>query len=53
MKAVLAWFLHAYTALGLVCAALIAVLIVQGGDEAFRWAFFLMMLATAIDATDG
>ncbi len=30
-----------------------AVLIVQGGETAFRWAFFLMMIATAIDATDG
>ncbi len=49
----LAWLVHLYTALGLVCAAGIAVLIVQGGDEAFRLAFVLMLLATAIDATDG
>ena len=28
-------------------------LIVRGGDTSFRWSFFLMMVATAIDATDG
>ena len=49
----LAWLVHLYTALGLVCAAGIAVLIVRGGDDAFRLAFILMLLATAIDATDG
>jgi phosphatidylcholine synthase len=48
-----AWFVHLYTAMGFVCAAGIAALIVRGGDESFRWAFFLMMIATAIDATDG
>jgi len=48
-----AWFVHLYTAMGFVCAAGIAVLIVRGGDESFRWAFLLMMIATAIDATDG
>lgn len=48
-----AWLVHLYTALGLVCAAAIAVLIVRGGDVAFRLAFGLMMLATVIDATDG
>jgi phosphatidylcholine synthase len=53
VKKTLAWLVHGYTALGLVCAAGMAVLIVRGGDAAFRWAFFLMMLATAIDATDG
>lgn len=49
----LAWSVHAYTALGLVCAAAIFCLIVQGGDQAFRLAFLLMIVATAIDATDG
>jgi phosphatidylcholine synthase len=44
---------HLYTALGLVCAAGMAVLIVRGGDRSFRLAFLLMMVATAIDATDG
>jgi phosphatidylcholine synthase len=52
-RTVLAWLAHLYTALGLVCAAAIAVLIVRGDDRSFRWAFFLMMVATAIDATDG
>jgi phosphatidylcholine synthase len=48
-----AWLAHLYTAMGFVCAAGIAVLIVRGGDDSFRWAFLLMMIATAIDATDG
>jgi phosphatidylcholine synthase len=50
---VFAWLVHLYTAMGLVCAAGMAVLIVRGGDASFRGAFFLMMVATAIDATDG
>jgi phosphatidylcholine synthase len=49
----LAWLVHLYTAMGLVCAAGIAVLIVRGDDASFRRAFMLMMVATAIDATDG
>ncbi len=49
----LAWLAHAYTALGLVCAAAMAALIVRGGDEAFRTAFLLMIVATVIDASDG
>lgn len=53
IQKILAWLVHLYTALGLVCAAGMAVLIVRGGDASFRWAFLLMMLATAIDATDG
>jgi phosphatidylcholine synthase len=53
MRKLSAWLVHLYTAIGLVCAALIAVLIVRGGDASFRRAFFLMMVATAIDATDG
>lgn len=52
-KKFLAWCVHAYTALGLVAAAGIAVLIVRGGAESFRWAFGLMVAATVIDATDG
>ena len=50
---IVAWFVHLYTAMGLVCAAGMAVLIVRGGDASFRGAFFLMMVATAVDATDG
>ena len=53
MQKLLAWLVHLYTAMGLVCAAGMAVLIVRGGDASFRGAFFLMMVATAIDATDG
>jgi phosphatidylcholine synthase len=53
MRRVFAWLVHLYTAMGLVCAAGMAVLIVLGGDENFRRAFVLMMAATAIDATDG
>jgi len=53
MKKTLAWLVHLYTALGFVCAAGMAVLIVRGDDASLRGAFFLMMLATAIDATDG
>jgi phosphatidylcholine synthase len=49
----LAWLVHLYTAMGLVCAAGMAVLIVRGDDVSFRMALGLMMLATAIDATDG
>jgi phosphatidylcholine synthase len=53
MATLFAWLAHIYTALGLGCAAAIFVLIVRGGDDAFRLAFALMILATAIDATDG
>jgi len=53
MTTIFAWLVHLYTALGLVCAAGMAVLIVRGDDLSFRRAFFLMMVATAIDATDG
>jgi phosphatidylcholine synthase len=49
----LGWCVHGYTALGLVAAAIIAALVVRGGPEAFRWSFFLMGLATIVDATDG
>jgi phosphatidylcholine synthase len=52
-KKFLAWCVHAYTALGLVAAAGMAVLIVRGGADSFRWAFVLMLVATLIDATDG
>jgi phosphatidylcholine synthase len=49
----LAWCVHGYTALGLVLAARIAVLIVRGGDQSFREAFRLMIAATFVDSTDG
>jgi len=50
---ILAWSVHAYTALGLILAAAIALLIIRGSDEAFRLAFAAMIAATVIDATDG
>jgi phosphatidylcholine synthase len=53
MPKLLAWLVHLYTAMGLLCAAGVAVLVVNGDDASFRGAFFLMMVATAIDATDG
>jgi phosphatidylcholine synthase len=53
VRKLLAWLVHLYTAMGLVCAAGMAVLIVRGSDASFRGAFLLMMVATAIDATDG
>ena len=52
-RKILAWCVHLYTALGLVAAAGIAVLIVRGGDNSFRAALALMLLATLIDSTDG
>ncbi|HEY0405726.1 MAG TPA: hypothetical protein VGC89_08355 [Pyrinomonadaceae bacterium] len=53
LEKILAWAVHLYTATGLVCAAWMAVLIFRGGDEAFRAALMLMLLATLIDSTDG
>jgi phosphatidylcholine synthase len=53
LRKTLAWLAHLYTAMGLVCAAGMTVLVVHGGDDSFRRAFFLMMVATAVDATDG
>ncbi len=50
---VLAWLVHCYTALGLVAAAAMAVFIVRGDADSFRWAIALMILATFIDSTDG
>lgn len=52
-RTVLAWGVHAFTALGLVAAAGIAALVIEGGDAAFTRAFQLMIVATAIDALDG
>jgi phosphatidylcholine synthase len=52
-RAIVAWLVHLYTALGLVAAVLMGVLIVRGGDDSFRLAFALMIVATTIDSTDG
>ncbi len=48
-----AWGVHLYTAIGLVLAARIAMLLARGGAEAFREAFVLMLAASLVDATDG
>jgi phosphatidylcholine synthase len=53
LRRLLAWCVHLYTALGLACASGMAVLILQGDDASFLGAFWLMILATLIDATDG
>jgi phosphatidylcholine synthase len=49
----LGWCVHGYTALGLVAAGLIAVLLIEGGASSFRWSFLLMAIATIVDSTDG
>lgn len=49
----LAWSVHAYTASGLVLAALMAWLTLRGTNAAWRGALALMVLATFIDSTDG
>ena len=41
-----AWGVHLYTAIGLVLAARMAMLLVRGGAEAFREVFVLMLVAT-------
>jgi phosphatidylcholine synthase len=48
-----AWGVHLYTAIGLILAARMAVLLVRGGAWAFREAFVLMLVASLVDATDG
>jgi phosphatidylcholine synthase len=50
---ILGWCVHFYTALGLVAAAGIAVLLMEGGADAYRRIFLLMLAATLVDATDG
>jgi phosphatidylcholine synthase len=52
-RTLLAWGVHLYTALGLVIAAVVAVLVVRGDAGSMRSAFLLMLVATAIDASDG
>lgn len=53
LRRFLGWCVHAYTASGLAIAAVILHLLVQGGPDAFRWSFWLMILATLVDASDG
>jgi len=52
-RALLAWGVHLYTALGLVLAAAVAVLVVRGDPESLSAALLLMLAATVIDGTDG
>ncbi len=52
-RRLLAWGVHLLTGLGLVMAGVMAALIVEGTNAAFRWAFGLMILATVLDAADG
>src|ERR687885_12538 len=52
LRAFLGWCVHFYTALGLVAAAGMAVLLVREPPD-FRGAFVLMLVAVVIDATDG
>jgi phosphatidylcholine synthase len=48
-----AWAVHLYTVTGLALGAAAAVLIVDGGAASLRLALLLLLVATAIDATDG
>ena len=48
-----AWGVHFYTASGIVVAAVMARAIIAGGEENYRLAIGMMILATFIDATDG
>lgn len=48
-----AWAVHAYTASGILLAAIAAVMIVRGDDAAIRIALLMFLAATVIDATDG
>ena len=53
LRKLLCWLVHMYTALGLVAAAGMAVLILRGGPEIVRDIFLLMLAATVIDSSDG
>src|SRR5438874_10370564 len=54
VRVILAWCVHAYTALGLPAAAGMAYLIIdQPVAASFRWTFVLMFAATFVDCTDG
>jgi phosphatidylcholine synthase len=53
LRQALGWGVHFYTALGLVAAGGIAVVLLNPSPASFRVAFLLMVVATLIDATDG
>ena len=50
LRRLFAWTVHAYTATGAVAAFTMTIAVFNGN---YRMAFLLMVLATAIDATDG
>jgi phosphatidylcholine synthase len=52
-RAVAAWGVHLYTALGLAIAGVAAVLVVRGDAASLRTAFIWLVAAVVIDATDG
>ncbi len=52
-RRILAWGVHAYTALGLLLAAGAVILIVQGGAGDLRHALLLLLVAGVVDCTDG
>jgi phosphatidylcholine synthase len=52
-RTLLAWGVHLYTALGLVLAGAMAVLLVRGDAGSIHTVFLLMLVATVIDASDG
>ena len=53
LRKLLCWLVHLYTALGLVAAAGMAVLILRGDAAVVRDVFALMLVATVIDSSDG
>lgn len=53
LRQALAWGVHLYTGLGVVLAGGMAVLIFHGRPADFAATFLLMLIAVAIDATDG
>jgi phosphatidylcholine synthase len=54
-RKLLAWAVHAYTACGLLLAAWITAILLQGErtPDTYRHGFLLMLVAMVIDATDG
>jgi phosphatidylcholine synthase len=52
-RRILGWLVHGYTGLGLVAVAVMAVLIVRADPDSIRLTFFVMLIATLVDATDG
>lgn len=53
LRVALAWGVHLYTATGIIAAALSAIFIIRGGEDSYRWAFLMTLLALVIDSSDG